>query len=1075
MRDCPACGASAPEDFRFCGRCGAALDATTTAEQGVRKTVTVLFSDVTGSTALGERLDPETLRRLMGAYFDAVRSVLEHHGGTVEKFIGDAVMAVFGTPRVHEDDALRACRAALAMRTELDRLNVRFQHDWGVEIVTRTGINTGQVVAGGPGEGRASSPMTLVTGDAVNVAARLEQAAEPGEILLGQTTYALVRDDVVVETMAALTVRGKRDAVAAVRLVALAPAAPDGRRLESAMIGRDRERLILDQAFERAVSDRACQLFTVLGGAGVGKSRLVHEFVRDARERATILRGRCLPYGDGITYWPVVEIVKQASGMGAGEAPESARAMLDAAFGGGPDGPRMVERIAQLMGLSDVPAPAEETRWAIRRLIESLAATRPLVVVFDDVQWAQPTFLDLIEHIAEWSRDVPILLLVVSRQELLELRPSWGGGKLNATTILLEPLGATESQRLIANLAGQVDLPAAIAERIAGAAEGNPLFVEELFAMLLDEGALRRDDDHLVATQDLATLKVPPTIAAIIAARLDRILGTDRAALERAAVVGKAFWRDAVAELSPPAERLEIADRLRDLIRKDFVRPDRSTFPDDEGYRFRHILVRDTAYDGLPKEVRADLHLRFARWLERVAGDRVAEFEEVVAYHLEQAYRYRLELGPLDDVYAAAGSEAGERLGTAGRRALARGDLPAAISLLERAAGLLTSDAPGRALVLTELGSALTERGEFARASAIFTGAIEAAERAGDEGASSRAALTRLHVMFFTDPGGVAETTRNEVERLIPIFEARGDELGLAKARRRLALVHRTHGAGRSMADELRLAIDHARRAGDAREEARSVSLLAMADWLGPTPAAEAEVHCRALLVESAGDRTAERGIRYALAALAAIGGRIDEARRELAARLAICEELGLRGETAETVALAGWIDALAGDFEAADDAFGRACATFRTIGDRNGLAAGSADRARVLTALGRDAAAIEAAAESEVAAAPDDVPTQATWRGAAAVARARSGEPELARTLAEESVRLAFATDRLTLQGDCLVAAADAYRTLGDPTAAEGALHRALERYERKGHVLGIAAVQARLGTGAPDPSVPR
>ncbi len=1068
MRDCPACGASVPDDFRFCGRCGAVLEAPGSGH-GIRKTVTVLFTDVTGSTALGERLDPETLRRLMSAYFDAVRAVLEHHGGTVEKFIGDAVMAVFGTPKVHEDDALRACRAALAMRAELDRLNVRFQHDWGVEIVTRTGINTGPVVAGGTDEGRSSASMTLVTGDAVNVAARLEQSAGPGEILLGAATHALVRDDVVVEKVEALRVRGKSEAVEAVRLIALAPVASGQRRLESPMIGRDRERLILDQTFERTVSDHACQLFTVLGGAGVGKSRLVHEFVRAARERATILRGRCLPYGDGITYWPIVEIVKQASGIGDTDTPEDARARLDAAFGAGDDGPRTVERIAQLMGLSDVPAPAEETRWAIRRLIETLATSKPVVVVFDDVQWAQPTFLDLIEHIAEWSRDAPILLVVVSRPDLLELRPNWGGGKLNATTILLEPLGATESQALIASLAGRIDLPPAIADRISTAAEGNPLFVEELFAMLLDEGAFRSEDGHLVATSDLATLRVPPTIAALIAARLDRIMGADRAALERASVVGKAFWRDAVAELSPEVERSEVPSRLRDLIRMDFVRADRSTFPDDEGYRFRHILVRDAAYDGLPKEIRADLHRRFARWLERVAGDRVAEFEEVVAYHLEQAYRYRLELGPLDDAYAAAGAEAGERLGTAGHRALARGDLPAAISMLERAAELLTSDAPSRAAVLTELGSALTERGEFARASAIFTGAIEAAGRAGDEGAGERAALTRMHVFFFTDPGGVAEATRNEVERLIPIFEGRGDDLGLAKARRRLALVHRTHGAGRSMAQQLDLAIGHARKAGDAREEARSTSLLAIAEWLGPTPEPAAEAHCRALLEQAHGDRIVERGARYALAALAAIDGRFDDARTELAARLAICEELGLRGETAETVALGAWIEALAGDPEAAETAGERACTTFDEIGDRSGLADASAERAVVLVRLGHDAAALEAAAVSEAAAAPDDIRTQARWRGAAALARARAGEPEAARVLADESVRLAFATDGYALQGDCLVAAADALTALGDPAAAEKALRRALERYELKGHRVGVAAVQARMGAEAP------
>ena len=412
MPACPACGQESPDGFRFCGSCGAALTPAA-APREVRKTVTVVFCDVTGSTALGERLDPEAMRRTMGRYFEEIRLIVERHGGTVEKFIGDAVMAVFGIPVAHEDDALRAIRSVAEIRDRLAALG----EELSVALSFRTGVNTGEVVAG---EGE-----TLVTGDAVNVAARLEQAAPPGEILIGATTLSLVRDAVRVEPVDPLELKGKREPVPAFRLVSVdATADAFTRHLDAPLVGRVREQQRLRAAFEDVVSERVCHMFTLLGTAGVGKSRLTEEFLAVAGESADVLRSRCLHYGEDITYWPLVEIL-----LAIGVEPR------------------------EVIGSSP-----SETQLAFRRLIEARASERPQILVLDDIQWAEPVFLDLIEHVSDWSRDAPIFLLCIARPELLELRPGWGGGKLNATTILLEALSGADCELLISRLAGGAQL-----------------------------------------------------------------------------------------------------------------------------------------------------------------------------------------------------------------------------------------------------------------------------------------------------------------------------------------------------------------------------------------------------------------------------------------------------------------------------------------------------------------------------------------------------------------------------------------------------------------------------------------
>ena len=498
MRVCPSCGEENPDKAKFCLECATSLAGGLAGPGEVRKTVTVVFCDITGSTAIGERLDPEALRRVQTDYFDAMSRAIERHGGSVEKYIGDAVMAVFGIPTVHEDDALRALRAAADMRNDLAELNGELERNRGVVLQVRIGVNTGEVVSGD----YRTLGQAMVTGDAVNVAARLEQAAAPGQILIGEPTYRLVRGSVSAEPVEPLSVKGKTELLQAFSLTSvLAESDQPVARMGSPMVGREPERMLLRWAFDRAVRDRSCQLTTILGAAGVGKSRLVFEFLKDVGAGCITLRGRCLPYGEGITFRPVAEIVRQAVGAVDAATAEDTRVRVKATLGADPDTDVVVDRLDEIFGSTGVLASPEETFWAVRKLLEALARETPVVVVFDDIHWGESTLLDLIEHVADWSRDAPILLLCMARPELLDRRTGWAGGKLNASTTLLDPLSASDCQVLMENLLGRTELTGAVRLRIADAAEGNPLFVEEMIAMLIDEGRLRQEDGAWIPTR----------------------------------------------------------------------------------------------------------------------------------------------------------------------------------------------------------------------------------------------------------------------------------------------------------------------------------------------------------------------------------------------------------------------------------------------------------------------------------------------------------------------------------------------------------------------------------------------
>jgi class 3 adenylate cyclase len=699
MRRCYSCNEPNAEAARFCSSCGARLE-TVASAVGARKTVTVVFADIVESTSLVERLEPETAQRVLDRFFDRMREVIERHGGRVEKFIGDAVMAVFGVPVLHEDDAERAVRAAGAMRDALERLNEELEATLGVAIQMRTGVATGEVVTGDPATGKA-----FVTGHAVNVAARLETAAAPGEVLVDASTHRRVRDTLATEPLGPVLLKGKTDAIEVHRLLAVD--ARDSGRLESEFVGRKPELDSLATLLFEVAHGPATRLVTVIGEAGVGKSRLVEEFLAAHSDDAAIVRGRCLPYGEGITYWPLKQAIAQAAGLRGDETADEARARIRGLLGSAHDAELVTERVAETIGIADAVPEHKGTQWAVRRLVEEAARERPLIVVLDDIQWAEDTFLDLVAYIVESAEATQMLVLCMARPELLDNRLAWASPGERTSLVFLQPLSDVDSGQLVESLLGGGALDVAARERIVEASDGLPLFVEEMVAMLVDEGALNRADGRWVAA-DLSRIAAPATIHALLAARLDQLEPAERAVLECGSVEGQVFHRNAVEFLSPENERSDVETRLAALVVKELVEPERSEFSTDVAYRFHHLLLRDVAYESLQKTQRALLHERFATWLDDQAGERASEYDEFVGYHLEQAARYEGDLrsgAPSGNVAERAGA----RLGRAGLRAYARGDWGATESLLGRALDLLPAEDGARAALEPKLADARLE------------------------------------------------------------------------------------------------------------------------------------------------------------------------------------------------------------------------------------------------------------------------------------------------------------------------------------------------------------------------------
>ena len=976
MLICANCGRDNPPGAGFCNSCGAAL-ASPAASREVRKTVTVLFCDLTGSTALGEQTDPEALRALLARYFERMKAIVEAHGGTVEKFIGDAVMAVFGVPAAHEDDALRACRAAVEMRDALPELG----------IAGRIGVNTGEVVTG--------TEERLATGDAVNVAARFEQAAAPGEVLIGEPTLALVREAVAAESVEPLTLKGKSHPVPAYRLVSVLDA-PE-RSHASRFVGREGELAEIVQAWERVQEQARCELVTVVGDAGVGKSRLVAEALAAAEAR--VARGRCLPYGEGITYWPVVEVVKQLAVL--------------------PSDTTAAAAIRSLLGESDVGTSGDEIAWAFRKLLEEQA---PLVVVFDDLQWGEETFLDLVESTALLSVGAPLLLLCMARPELVERRPGWPG------TLQLEPLPAEQADELIGDAVSQQ-----LRDRISHAASGNPLFISEMLAMAVED----------------AEVEVPPTLKALLAARLDQLDEAERTVLERGSVEGEIFHRGAVQALAP--EETQVTTRLAALVRRQLVRPDRAQIAGDDGYRFRHLLIRDAAYDALPKAVRADLHARFADWLDE-HGHSLVERDEIVGYHLEQASRYRAQLGQPD---AASADRAAARLTAAGNRAIDRQDYRAGAALLDRAAELVR---PHRTDVPLELESAWAHA-EFGVHAAVETAeaVTERAEAAGDH---SGAMLARALALQGRNYAGEPDAT-DEVIALcraaLPLEEERGDPRSLVLLWEMLASAAEFHQQHDDAVEAMLQALRYQRLAGYSR----SATWLEWSLIIGPRPADDAM-----RMMDEVADWRPPGSQDGQRAALLAMLGRFDEAWPLAEARSSHLREV--TGDTSrEAYGDLALIAAIEGDRE-------RACRYTAEEIERIAhfaipTATAKSRLARDLCYLGRFDEA-ERLLEEARAVPPPGSGVRVMAAAAEALLLAQQGEFEQAEARARTAVATAETrTDNVWWQASTHEDLATVLERAGRIDEAREALERALAIWERKGCLPCAQRVRDRIDSLGP------
>jgi class 3 adenylate cyclase/tetratricopeptide (TPR) repeat protein len=1029
----------------------------------VRKTVTILFCDVVGSTALGENVDPETTRRVMLRYFDESRTVLERHGGTVEKFIGDAVVAVFGVPALHEDDALRAVRAADELRDHLVELNRELGDRWGVRLEWRIGINTGEVVVGDP-----TGTQTIASGDAVNVAARLQNAAQPGEILLGKETYRLVQNHVTAGSLETFSLKGKAEGVKTWRLDEVRAGADRVfRRLTSPIVGRETEQVTLHALYRRVLEDQSCELVTVFGPAGIGKTRLGQELAAQLFG-ATVAVGRCLPYGDGITFWPVVEILRELAEIGADDAPNVALARLDTLVSEGPDAQLVRMRLAGILGFGP-GAPAQETFWALRRLFEDLARARPLVLVFEDVHWADDTLLDLIEYLVGWSRGAPLLILCLARPELAERRTEWGRGLPNAHTLTLEPLGAHEVHGLLANLLGSAQLEPKLELRIREAADGNPLFVEELVRVLLEDGVLQQHDGAWTDAGALERMTIPPSISALLAARIDQLDPEEREVLQCAAVVGKQFWWGAVIELAADDVRPRVGPHLQALVRKRLIAPASSAiFAGEDSFQFGHILVRDAAYRALTKDRRAELHERFADWLSRKTRESGREYDEILGHHLEQAYLAQADLGPRDAATLELGERAARHLSDAGRRAVMREDTHAAESMLRRAIGLLPADSVLRLELQPELGSVLMRAGEFVRAGEVFDDAMARAASIGDRRIELRAVIERQFLRSFTDPEGSTEDILEVSQAVIPELEELADDVGLARAWWLASEVHTIACRWGARAEALERALEHAARARDERLQGQLIALLVQALVYGPTPVNDAIARCVEFNAHAIGDRALEAALSSSLAVLHAMRGDIDEARALWAQARSIYDDLQLNYRRAARSLVPSTIEMLAGNAAAAEHELRWGYDTLTAMGEKGARSTLAAFLAETLCAQNRMAEAAELTEVSARTAGSDDVVTQVVWRTARAKAYARQGRLPEAETLAAEAHALSKPTDFPDLRAGAALALAEVLLLEGRVDEAEPLVAEAQDAHERKGNVLAARAAGSLLAAYA-------
>jgi class 3 adenylate cyclase/tetratricopeptide (TPR) repeat protein len=961
-----------------------------------RKLATVLFADLVGSTELVSDQDPEITRRRVKAYFDAVSSCIETHGGTVEKFAGDAVMAAFGIPQAHEDDAERAIRAALGI--------IQNVHDLGVEA--RIGIEAGEVVVD-------ETDSTFATGAAVNVAARLQQAAGPGEILIGESAHRLTDGAVQSENVGPLELRGFRNPIDAYRVVAAVDGLPTATTVSAPFVGREAELELLENTLARTMRDRRPHVFTIYGEPGVGKSRLLREFLAGV-EGVTILAGRALPYGEGVTYWPLAEMVKAAAGITDDDPMETAREKLIECCGD--------EAIAELLGLAsgvmeavDSERGQPEIAWAAREFVDELADVQPLVLVFEDIHWAEEPLLELIDHLAQWVRERALLIVCLARPELLDVRPGWGGGRIRSTAIELEPLVREESEALAQALLAEHDIPETVRTRLLEKTEGNPLFVEETVRMLLEEGVDGSD-------------RIPDTLQALIGARIDRLPPGEKVLLQRGSVMGRTFFAGALDYLSPEYDADELDDMLDDLLLRDFItRQERSTISGETAYRFKHVLIREVAYGGLSKSSRAEYHTRFAEWLREKADK---ELLEIRAYHLDQATVLYAELeGKAPEELAKTAAKA---LQAAGKRALARESNLSARKLLLRALELEPSlerrYLAARAAV--QLGDLPVVRDEM-------TVVAEEAEATGARDLQTRA-LTALSEVAASLDGELVRAATLADEALAVVED--DDHEGRFTALDRRARVARWMGRLAEAMEFAHRALEEARAAGRKDQEARAALQLA-GIHIGRMEEGKAEplIDHALELADHSGSIVARAAAASSKGNLLMVRGHYEQASGWFTKALELYREAADVSEIAWTSRQLGLVAWRTGNPEKAEKYLRESIRLLAPMQERGTLCESQRYLAQLFLEQGRVEEAEKYALAARETVSPEDIVSRATTRVALAQVRTAQGRQDEAETLYNEALEIVSGGEHCRILLDVLPPYADFLRSLDrDDEAAE-------------------------------------
>ncbi len=1052
---CAACGGDLPAAAAFCPTCGRPVKRATTPSETVRRTVTAVFCDLSGSTALGETRDPELMRTVVTRYFEAVSAVMEQHGGTVEKFIGDAVMSVFGIPELHEDDALRAVRAAAGARDAVAQLNEQLEREHGLRIAVRHGVETGEVVIGDGSRG------TVATGDAVNVAARLEQAAAPGEILVGPGTWRLVRDMAHAEAVGPLSMHGKQDGVPAWRLLDVENEQRSSRAMAGTpLIGRTRELSLLRQTFDRCIEERACHVVTLLGNAGVGKTRLLSELLAALPDDVLVLRGRCLSYGDAVGLWPVREILRSAAGLKGGEEEQESRPRIARLIADDADPTVLGDRLAALADLAGTLPSREEANWAMRRFFELVGRSSPLIVVIDDVHWADPVLLDLVDHLADWVRDTPLLLVCVSRPELLDTRPMWGGGRVNATSLLLSPLHPAAAAELVQAIAGSTELAPDVEQRLCAAVAGVPLYAEHLFAMLVERDQVALRDGVWSWTRPTDVLETPPSIAAILAARLDRLDTGQRAVVESASVVGEVFYRGAVGELTAALASDEVDAALGALIRRDLVRTEPSDIAGEEALRFTHVLVRDAAYTAMSKSRRSELHLRLARWLEK-RSDAASVVGPFVGHHLAQAVMLRDALGPRDAITRDLADEAVGVLQRAARGVGAT-DPAAGAALLDRAAAVSEDQSLVARLRLRQVALLRMDR-NLPACAAAWRAARVAAQEVGD--ARLIRMVTFEGTMLSSQLPTVEADTLTDDEIDIALDQARedrDDEMLLAALRCNIdRLNQRGLWAGMpELADEAAAAAD---RLGEAAIQTDFRMTVAAGCVFGPMPASQGLARLTRLLGDPELTQRDQRArLTMAQVPLLAMLDREDEARQVTAQARLVNDELHLGPDF--LAFMVGYGLQILGDAAAAEGDVRRATDALARIGEVGWRSTLLPMLGELRLAQGDEAEARESAEIAREISPPDDTESQARWRSLLAVLEARAGRLDTALQLADDAIEWVHRGDQTDSTADRHRDRAEVRRAAGLLSEARADLEEAVRLYLEKGNIPSRRRAQAML-----------